>query len=222
MLSEKGEDEIWRQLVRLDEVSLLPYLNSVAMNQLRENYGGEVISKTSIQNTTTMKKIVNKLNPLNLTDVDEDIKGVAFEHFIQKTTDTQNDLGEYFTPRYIVRFMVRLLNPKFGESVYDPFCGTGGFLTESFRHVSQQRPLSKDFLEKLYKDTVFGGEITTTARIAKMNMILFGDGHSGVTQQDSLRTNTSGRFDNILSNIPFSQNASQDTLDIVGKQRKRC
>ncbi len=220
LLSEKGEDEIWRQLVRLDEVNLLPYLNSVAMNQLRENYGGEVISKTSIQNTATMKKIVNKLNPLNLTDVDEDIKGVAFEHFIQKTTDTQNDLGEYFTPRHIVRFMVRLLNPKFGESVYDPFCGTGGFLTESFRHISQQRPLSKDFLEKLYKDTVFGGEITTTARIAKMNMILFGDGHSGVTQQDSLRTNTSGKFDNILSNIPFSQNVSQDTLDIVGNNAK--
>lgn len=195
---------------------MIPYLNEVATRRLQDNYGGEVISQTTIPNSSTLKKIVGKLNPLSLTDVDEDIKGVAFEHFIQKTTDTQNDLGEYFTPRHVVRFMVRLLNPRFGERVYDPFCGTGGFLTETFKHISQQSKFNRQGWKQLHNDTVFGGEITTTSRIAKMNMILFGDGHSGVTKQDSLKVTTTAEFDSVLSNIPFSQKVGDDILDLVG------
>ena len=146
----------------------------------------------------------------------KDIKGVAFEHFIQKTTDTQNDLGEYFTPRHIVRFMVQLLNPSFGESVYDPFCGTGGFLTETFKHISKTKPHSHNVNNVLFTKTVFGQEVTTTARIAKMNMILFGDGHSGIAQSDSLTCSTTGQYDAVLSNIPFSLKPTKSTLDKVG------
>lgn len=214
LLSEKGDDEIWETLIRTNEESLLDYINQFAMEKLRKSYAGDVIAASRIQSGSTMKKLVLTLNPLQLTNIDEDIKGVAFEHFIQKTTDTQNDLGEYFTPRHIVRFMVRLLNPKFNQSVYDPFCGTGGFLTESFRHVKQQCDISSDNIERLYNKTVFGSEITTTARIAKMNMILFGDGHSGVTQECSLRAKHERNYDNILSNIPFSQTVSQGILDL--------
>ncbi len=216
LLSEKGDREIWNELLRLRGEDVLGYLNNVAMTRLQKVYGGDVITKTAIKNPDTLKKIVNTLNPLQLTNIDEDIKGVAFEHFIQKTTDTQNDLGEYFTPRHIVRFMVRLLNPRFGESVYDPFCGTGGFLTESFRHIGQQRGFTRDAMNTLNYETVFGGEITTTARIAKMNMILFGDGHSGVKQQDSLREERNGLYDNVLSNIPFSLKIPSEVLAIVG------
>ena len=217
LLSEKGDDLIWKQLIALRNNDILAYLNKVAIVRLRENYGGEVITETAIRNPITMKNIVNTLNPLQLTAIDEDIKGVAFEKFIQRTTGSrQNDLGEYFTPRHIVRFMVKLLNPKYGESVYDPFCGTGGFLTETFRHIGQQSKVTKDSQDTLFNKTVFGGEITTTARIAKMNMILFGDGHSGVSQQDSLRTNCDGIYDNVLSNIPFSQRIPQDLLRSLG------
>ncbi len=219
LLSEKGDKEIWSELLRLRGDDVLGYLNNVAMDRLRQNYGGEVITQTAIKNPDTLKKIVNTLNPLQLTDIDEDIKGVAFEHFLQRTT-SQNDLGEYFTPRHIVRFMVRLLNPRYGENVYDPFCGTGGFLTESFRHIGQQSGFTRDALHTLNQETVFGGEITTTARIAKMNMILFGDGHSGVKQQDSLRTQRNGLYDNVLSNIPFSQTITMNVLDLVGAEAK--
>ncbi len=214
LLSEKGEDDIWDTLMRLPEKEIVHYLNSVIVKRLRESYGGEVISLITTDSTAIIKKIVQKLNPLNLTDIDEDIKGSAFEYFMEKTTTATNDLGEYFTPRHIVRFMVRLLNPKFGETLYDPFCGTGGFLTESFKHISQQRKLSMFASDKLQNKTVFGSELTTTARIAKMNMILFGDGHSGVSQRDSLLTDTTREYNNVLSNIPFSlKNISKDILN---------
>ncbi len=214
LLSEKGDDEIWDALMRFPEKEIVPYLNSVIVNRFQESYGGEVISPVTTESTTIIKKIVQKLNPLNLTDIDEDIKGSAFEYFMEKTTTATNDLGEYFTPRHIVRFMVRLLNPKFGETVYDPFCGTGGFLTESFKHISQQRRLSMSTSEKLQKDTVYGSETTTTARIAKMNMILCGDGHSGVSREDSLMAGTTKKYNNILSNIPFSLEISEDILKL--------
>ena len=214
LLSERGEDDIWESLMRLPEKDILDYLNRVIIPRLSANYGGEVISPITTDSTPVIKKIIQKLNPLNLTGIDEDIKGSSFEYFMEKTTTASNDLGEYFTPRHIVRFMVRLLNPKFGETVYDPFCGTGGFLTESFKHISQQAKLSITTSETLQDKTVFGSEITTTARIAKMNMILFGDGHSGVSQRDSLLTNTTGEYNNVLSNIPFSlKNISKDILN---------
>ena len=215
LLSEQGEDDLWDTLMRLPETDIVPYLNSVIVDRFQENYGGEVISPITTESTVIIKKIVQKLNPLNLTDIDEDIKGSAFEYFMEKTTTATNDLGEYFTPRHIVRFMVRLLNPKFGETVYDPFCGTGGFLTESFKHISQQRRVSMSTSEKLQKETVFGSEKTDTSRIAKMNMILFGDGHSGVSREDSLLTDTTGEYNNVLSNIPFSlKNISKDILQL--------
>ena len=218
LLSEKNGNDIWGQLVRIEENQMIPYLNGVALPQLREQYGGEVISQTSIQNGGTLKKIVNALHPLCLTSVDEDVKGLAFEHFIQKTTDTQNDLGEYFTPRHIVRFMVKLLDPQIRQTVYDPFCGTGGFLTECFKHISQSCKLTKEASQVLQTQTVFGDEITTTARIVKMDLILFGDGHSGVKQRDSLRARSEGQFDMVLTNMPFSQTLSQEALDQVGRQ----
>ena len=124
---------------------------------------------------------MDKLDPLMLTDVDSDVKGDAFEYFLKASTATKNDLGEYFTPRHIVKTMVRLVNPKIGEKIYDPFCGTGGFLIESFRYIERNIDSRNPELRRILReDTIYGNEITNTARITKMNMILAGDGHSNI------------------------------------------
>lgn len=214
LLSELGDSECWDSMLIIPEDGLLKYFNEVIVDKLGNKYGGEVLSKTSIEDASILQKIILQLQSLSLSSVDEDIKGVAFEHFIQKTTDTQNDLGEYFTPRHIIRFMVELLNPKFGKKVYDPFCGTGGFLTETFKHLSRQVNHSTRAYEILHNKSIYGGEITATARVAKMNMILFGDGHSGVFKQNSLKTDSSEKYDYVLSNIPFSQKIPKETLNL--------
>ncbi len=75
--------------------------------------------------------------------------------FLKASTATKNDLSEYFAPRHIVKTMVRLVNPQIGEKVYDPFCGTGGFLIESFRHIYNNMPRNKESEKMLRENTIF-------------------------------------------------------------------
>lgn len=97
------------------------------------------------------------------------MKQTTFEYFLKASASTKNDLGEYFTPRHIVKTMVRLVNPQIGEKIYDPFCGTGGFLIESFRYIQRNMATGNEELQKiLRKSTIYGNEITNTARITKM------------------------------------------------------
>ena len=214
LLSERDtEDQTWSDLLGKPDKDLPDYLNRFVVDRLKSRYQSDVLSQSRI-NGTALKRIIQELNPLHLMSVDEDLKGVAFEHFLSRTTAINNDLGEYFTPRSVVRFMIQLLNPQFGETVYDPFCGTGGFLIEAFRHLGQQARPSADAMRVLHHESVCGRELTTTARVAKMNMILFGDGHSGVNQGNSL-VPANEAHDCVLSNIPFSLEVDADVITAV-------
>ena len=122
--------------------------------------------------------------------------------------------------------MVRLVNPQIGETVYDPFCGTGGFLIESFRYIYNNMARTASNLKTLRENTVFGNEITNTARITKMNMILAGDGHSNINMRDSLANPIDGKvtykdsegieyhygYDVVLANMPYSQKTKHGHL----------
>lgn len=207
------EDIIWEDLLNRGVDDLPGYLNNYMVPRLRDRYASDVLTRTKVGGPA-LKAIIQELNPLHLTSVDEDLKGIAFEHFLRRTTSS-NDLGEYFTPRDVVKFMVRLLNPEFGKTVFDPFCGTGGFLVEVFRYLSQQVSLTQTSSAVLHRESIYGRELTTTARIAKMNMILFGDGHSGVVQGDSLTPTSEDRYDAVISNIPFSLQIDGNTLRAV-------
>ena len=220
LLSERDpNDSTWSDLLTRPTDDLPNYLNGYIVDTLRNRYNSDVLSETHV-NGTALKRIISKLNPLSLMSVDEDWKGVAFEHFLSRTTAVHNDLGEYFTPRLVVRFMVQLLNPQFGNTVYDPFCGTGGFLIEAFKHLGQQSRPTKDAMRVLHQESLYGRELTTNARVAKMNMILFGDGHSGVSQGDSLVPQGNERYNCVLSNIPFSLDVEPDALRVVDASAK--
>lgn len=92
----------------------------------------EAVTAIDIQ---LMERLMELLSSFRLSSVRDDIKGIAFEHFIHSyTRGTNNDLGQYFTPRHIVRMMVHFLKPQIGETIHDPFCGTGGMLIECFRY----------------------------------------------------------------------------------------
>lgn len=212
LLSENGKKSWWGSIKSQANDDIIKYVNGVVMGQIQKAYGGDVFTPLLIKNPRTLRHIIDSLDPLVLSTIGTDIKGDAFEYFLEKTASTENDLGEYFTPRNVVKTVVNLVDPKFKETVYDPFCGTGGFLTGAFHHIRENTIIEENELPRLKNNTLFGREITTTARIAKMNMVLHGDGHSGIEQADSLanpdyldQSDKAMRFDIIVINMPFSQ-----------------
>lgn len=85
---------------------------------------------------TSFEKIVEELQIYNLSTTSDDVKGIAFEKFLGRTF--RGELGQFFTPRTIVDFMVSALDPQEGEYVCDPCCGSGGFLIRAFEYVREQ------------------------------------------------------------------------------------
>ena len=81
----------------------------------------------------SFEQIVKELEKYNLSATSDDVKGIAFEHFLGTTF--RGELGQFFTPRAIVDFMVEVLDPQEGETICDPTCGSGGFLIKSFEYV---------------------------------------------------------------------------------------
>ena len=216
----------WDSIKKIPSSARIEYINNTVYDRLNALYSTDIFTPLQIRDESILKEIMDKLDPLMLTDVDSDVKGDAFEYFLKASTSTKNDLGEYFTPRHIVKTMVRLVNPQIGETIYDPFCGTGGFLIESFRHIYNNMARTEANLKTLREKTVYGNEITNTARITKMNMILAGDGHSNIEMKDSLanpidRTSTyadengvvhHNGFDIVLANMPYSQKTKHGNL----------
>ena len=136
-----------------------------------------------------------------------DILGQSYEYLIKKFADVTNKkAGEFYTPRSVVRLMVNILDPREGESIYDPACGTGGMLLEAIHHVKENHGDDRTLWGKL-----FGQERNlTTAAIARMNLFLHGAADFQIVRGDTLRNpaffsgDSLGTFDCVIANPPFS------------------
>lgn len=161
----------------------------------------------------TIREIVAIFESYDLTLTNFDVKGEAFEYFLGDTFT--GGLGEYFTPRNVVEFIVEAISPKIGEKIIDPFCGTGGFLIYAFEKVSEKIRLNdfsddeKSKWKKVLSDeSLFGTDWKArTSQACKMNMIVHGDGNTGVFQHDGFK-NVEGKifeekFDICFTNPPF-------------------
>ncbi|MEJ1242175.1 class I SAM-dependent DNA methyltransferase [Chryseolinea sp. T2] len=137
--------------------------------------------------------------------VDADILGQAYEYLIKHFADlTNKKAGEFYTPRSVVHLIGMIVDPKEGESIYDPACGTGGMLIECIEHVREKK---KDFRTlKLYGQE----KNLTSSSIARMNMFLHGVEDFQIARQDTLRNPAFFQadelmtFDCVIANPPFS------------------
>lgn len=116
--------------------------------------------------TATGFEIVRLLERYNLSDTSEDIKGIAFERFLGKTF--RGEIGQFFTPRPIVEFMVRMVEPKEGEIICDPASGSGGFLIRFFEIVRQQILADADRQYQEYKAKINGDKKLSAEKKATM------------------------------------------------------
>ncbi len=136
-----------------------------------------------------------------------DILGQSYEYLIKKFADlTNKKAGEFYTPRSVVRLMVNILDPREGESIYDPACGTGGMLLEAVHHVKENHGDDRTLWGKL-----FGQEKNlTTSAIARMNLFHHGASDFQVVRGDTLRQpaffsgDNLATFDCVIANPPFS------------------
>ena len=96
----------------------------------------------------SFEQIVEELEIYNLSTTSDDVKGIAFEKFLGRTF--RGELGQFFTPRTIVDFMVKVLDPQEGEYICDPCCGSGGFLIDAFEYVRTK--IEKDIEQQ--KETI--------------------------------------------------------------------
>jgi len=141
---------------------------------------------------STIKAVVELLEHLNLFGIDEELNGRMFETFLSATVRGK-DLGQFFTTRTVVKFMVQLADLKVGEdhtdSVLDALCGSGGFLieamTDMFSKVDGKRTLSdvqkKHLKNKIVREYLWGVDADIDiSRIARMNMYLHGDGSNRI------------------------------------------
>ena len=194
-----------------------------------QEYSGLFLPNDTIElSDRTIRELVGHFENFDLSLTDFDVKGEAFEHFLGSTFT--GGLGQYFTPRNVVNFMVEVLSPKVGETVVDPFCGTGGFLiawhsfvTESIDAMSISADLKAGYLETLNKKSLFGIDWNERTSLAcRMNMTMHGEGESAnnIFKQsgfvDAIRSGSTvigdGLFDVCLTNPPFGSSESDPEI----------
>ena len=133
-----------------------------------------------------MRDLIEHFSRINLGNqaAKADILGQSYEYLIKKFADATNKkAGEFYTPRSVVRLMVNILDPREGESIYDPACGTGGMLLEAIHHVRERHEDDRTLWGRL-----FGQEKNlTTSAIARMNLFLHGAADFQIVRGDTLR-----------------------------------
>jgi len=147
----------------INKPGLFKYLRGLA-EQGEKDTRRDVIANVfkGVQNRmasgSLLRDIINKINGIHFNS-SEEIHTLShlYESMLREMRDASGDSGEFYTPRPVVRFMVAVVDPKLGETLLDPACGTGGFLVEAYEHLTQQVQNTED-RNRLQNQTLFGQE----------------------------------------------------------------
>lgn len=203
---EKGE------LIGTYEV-ILKKLSS-AGGMLEKIFSG---AQNKIHDSAKLKKLIKLIDEENWTSKETDIKGEIYESLLQKNAENSG-AGQYFTPRPVISAMIKCIQPKIGETISDPSCGTGGFFLGALDFLVSKK-LNNKQKQFLKFDTFHGWEIeSSTARLCLMNLFLHGIGDLKDTPDievtDSLKVLPQKKVDIVLANPPFGKSSSDiPTID---------
>lgn len=207
------------ELVAFVRGRLLPGLASLSGSPLARTIS-KIFSDEAVGDQTVVRNVPVCASDYNLKEVISIINGIHFDREEDRFTISQfyEDLlarmgqesqiaGEFHTPRPVIRFMVDVIDPRIGETVYDPACGSAGFLAQAYLHMEKQARTVED-LEKLQHETFYGQEKKgLAALLGTMNLVLHGVTSPNIdrvnTLEEDVRVSASRRFDVILTNPPF-------------------
>ncbi len=173
-----------------------------------------------------LRDVVNLIDGIHFDSSEEvQVLGRLYETLLRETRDAAGDSGEFYTPRPVVRFMVEALDPRLGETLLDPACGTGDFLCEAFQHLEPQA----DTVEKrrvLQDDTLFGCEAKSWPfLLAQLNFLLHSLHAPRIDPGNALRfrfpeIGEGQRVSVILTNPPFGGEEEAGILNNFPKDRR--
>ena len=200
------------------------------LEKLAEQGGilGKIFAQSSnkISNAAILYRIVQMIDKEKWVSMSSDVKGEIYEGLLQKNAeDIKSGAGQYFTPRPLIKAMVKCLRPEPKKTIADPCCGSGGFFLAAQEFITQKFSLDREEKEFLKNETFFGNELVqTTFKMALMNLYLhnIGDiyGNIPVTQGDSLLSDPGYRVDYVLTNPPFGKKSSITMTNEEGEEEE--
>jgi len=210
---------------------LFPYLKSISERPgatPRQKIIGEIartIECTRIDTEYNLLDVLNRVHLISITNIDSRHifpLSQIYEGLLQRMGQKSNDGGQFFTPREVVRAMVRVVDPQPGETIYDPCCGTGGFLAQAYEHIRQTQEDLSTVLRPKRPDTkcsFYGREKENLVYpLVLANLVLHGidEPHiwhgntlTGYEVYGGLFRNAPSQFDVIMTNPPFGGKESR-------------
>lgn len=183
------------------------------------------VEKVRVDSEANLRDILDKVHQINIDHVDDQhffTLSQVYEDLLLKMGEKNSDGGQFFTPREVVRAMVHTVNPQLGQTVYDPCCGTGGFLAIAYEHIARQlrQSATSTDIDTLKHDTFFGREKENLVfPIALANLVLHGIDQPNLWHGNSLTRKATyaglfeqapKQFDVILTNPPFGGKEGKD------------
>jgi len=211
-------------------LGLLSYLRSIeGKNGIdRRNIISTIFREIDnrMRNGYLLRDVINKVNRINFSSSDEiHTLSHLYETILKELRDAAGDSGEFYTPRPVVKFMVKMIDPKIGEKILDPAAGTGGFLLESFIHLEKQCKTTKDF-ETLQFHSLEGIEAKSLPyMLCQMNLLLHGIETPKIDPLNALRfplheIGEKDRVDIIMTNPPFGGEEESGILSNFPKDKQ--
>jgi type I restriction enzyme M protein len=173
---------------------------------------GEIFSELTnkVQSGYNLREILNYIDELKFqTSADIHEMSHLYEDKIKNMGNAGRNGGEYYTPRPLIKAIIKVIKPKIGQTIYDGASGSAGFLCEAFAYLMESKKLTPTDVEKLQKSTFYGKEKKSLAYIiGTMNMILHGIDAPNIMHTNTLGENIADiqekdRFDIVLANPPF-------------------
>lgn len=200
------------ELIKFIHGTLLPGLQGLSGNSFRATIRSIFSERTVIVAASgyNLKDVLDIINEIDFSSQD-DIFTVSqvYEDLLRKLGNENRMAGEFYTPRPIIRFIVGLVAPQLGETIYDPAAGSAGFLAQAYEYLRRNnQSLTIDALEKLNTETFFGNEKKAVPYLlGLMNAVLHGIGAPQLRRRNTLEENVKSapeqRFDLIVTNPPF-------------------
>jgi type I restriction enzyme M protein len=221
------------ELVRPDDTrwpGLFAYLRSLqsANGRDRRDVVATVFRETVNRMTSgyLLRDVINKVNGIHFDSTEEmHVLGRFYETMLREMRDAAGENGEFYTPRPVVRFVVEVTDPRLGETVLDPACGTGGFLAEAYNHLRKQCS-TVEHHRRLQDRSIFGQDAKALPYLlCQMNLLLHGLEYPQIEFGNSLAVpirdiGDSDRVDIILTNPPFGGEEERGILGNFPEDRR--